>query len=327
MTPLFTVLTPTFNRAHTLPRVWESLKAQTFDAFEWVVVDDGSSDGTEELVAGWSAQASFPVRYFRQENKGKHVAMNRGVSAAAGELIVSLDSDDACVPEALERLAFHWRSIPEARRKAYYAVVCQCAGLDGRMVADPFPKDVIDGLGLDARYVFKLRGENWGAVRTDLMRATPFPEKPERTYLPESLVWDRLGMRYLARFVNEPLRIYHWEPGEGSLGTPGDPARHAWGGMLQHRIVIDEQRSYFKAAPLLFFKSAAYYVRFGFHAGISIRDQRRALSSAGARALWLCGLPAGWAAFRIDRFRRRGRPATLAGPARPTGGSASSGGR
>ncbi len=142
MTPLFTVLTPTFNRAHTLPRVWESLRAQTFDAFEWVVVDDGSSDGTADLIAGWAAEAQFPVRYVRQENKGKHVAMNRGVAVSAGELIVSLDSDDACIPTALERLAFHWRSIPEDRRFAYYAVVCQCADVSGRFVADPFPKDV-----------------------------------------------------------------------------------------------------------------------------------------------------------------------------------------
>ena len=304
MTPLFTVLTPTFNRAHTLARVWESLKAQTFDAFEWVVVDDGSSDGTAELIVGWAAEAPFPVRYLRQENKGKHVAMNRGVAASTGELIVSLDSDDACVPTALARLAFHWRSIPEEQREAYYAVVCQCADQSGRMVADPFPKDVIDGMGLDARYLWKLKGENWGAVRADLMRALPFPDTPERTRIPESVVWDRLGQKYRARFVNEPLRTYYLEIGEGSLGSPGDPARYAWGSVLQHRIVIDEHLSYFKAAPLIFLRSAAHYVRFSFHAGISMAEQRRALSSSGAKALWLCGLPVGWAAYVFDRIRR-----------------------
>jgi len=234
--------------------------------------------------------------------------MNRGVSASAGELIVSLDSDDACVPTALERLAYHWRSIPEERRFAYYAVVCQCADVSGRVVADPFPKDVIDGLGLDARYLWKLRGENWGAVRADLMRALPFPETPERTRIPESVVWDRLGQKYLARFVNEALRIYHQETGEGSLGSPGDPARYAWGSVLQYRIVIDEHLLYFKAAPLLFLKAAAYYVRFSLHAGISAREQRRALSSRGAKALWFCGFPAGWAAFAIDKARRAQTP-------------------
>jgi glycosyltransferase involved in cell wall biosynthesis len=304
MTPLFTVLTPTFNRAHTLPRVWDSLRAQTFDAFEWVVVDDGSTDGTAALVAGWAAQARFPVRYLRQDNCGKHVAMNRGVEASAGELIAILDSDDACVPTAFERFAFHWRAIPEGRRAAFYAVVCHCADPEGRRVGDPFPAQVVDARGLDARYLWKARGEKWGVVRADLMRALPFPEQPQRTYLPESIVWDRLGQTHLARFVNEALRIYHWEPGEGSLGTPGDPARHAWGSMLQHRIVLDEHLEYFRAAPLAFLAAAAHYVRFSRHAGVTAREQRRALTRPGARALWWFAVPAGWAAWAIDRSRR-----------------------
>src|SRR5262249_22312462 len=127
----FTVITPTFNRARTLPRVWESLRAQTYTSFEWVVVDDGSTDGTDALIADCAARASFPIRSLRQENRGKHVAMNRGVAASSGEMIVVLDSDDACVPSALERFAFHWLSIPEQRRREFYAIVCNCVDQEG----------------------------------------------------------------------------------------------------------------------------------------------------------------------------------------------------
>jgi hypothetical protein len=102
-------------------------------------------------------------------------------------------------------------------------------------------------------------------------RALPFPETPERARIPESVVWDRLGQKYRARFVNEPRRIYDEEVGEGSLG---------------------------------FLRSAVHYVRFSFQAGISMAEQRRTLSSSGAKALWLCGLPVGWAAYAIDRMRR-----------------------
>lgn len=304
MAPMFTVLTPTFNRAHTLARVWDSLRAQTFDGFEWVVVDDGSTDGTADLVALWASEATFPIRYLRQDNSGKHVALNRGIDASEGELIVILDSDDGCVPAALERFAFHWRSIPQARRDRFYAVVCHCADPDGRRIGDPFPADVLDARGLDARYLWKTRGEKWGAVRADLLRARPFPDQPRRTYLPESIVWDRLGQAYLARFVNEALRIYHYEPGEGSLGTSGDPARHAWGSMLQHRIVVDEHLEYFRAAPLTFLAAAVHYVRFSRHAGIGGKEQRSALTRRGAKALWWVAAPAGWAAWAIDRSRR-----------------------
>jgi glycosyltransferase involved in cell wall biosynthesis len=304
MTPLFTVLTATYNRAHTLPRVWESLRAQSFPDFEWIVVDDGSTDATANLVAEWTAKAPFPVRYFKQDNKGKHVATNRGVELASGELMVILDSDDACVPETLERLAFHWRSIPEDRRAGYYGIVCHCADTAGRRIGDAFPAQVVDAPGLDCRYRWHVRGEKWGTIRTDLMRSHPFPEKPERMRIPESVVWDRLLQTHVARFVNEDLRIYHLEPGADSLGSPGDPARYAWGSMLQHRIVLDEHLAYFRSAPLTFLAAAGQYVRFCRHAGIPAREQRNALTHRGARVLWACGRPLGWAAWAIDRSRR-----------------------
>ena len=78
---IFTVFTPTFNRAHTLHRVYNSLCAQTFSDFEWVVVDDGSEDDTERLIAKWKKEADFPVLYKKQKNRGKHMAMkSRGCS-------------------------------------------------------------------------------------------------------------------------------------------------------------------------------------------------------------------------------------------------------
>ena len=96
-----TVCTPTFNRRHTLARVMESLRRQTADGFEWLVVDDGSTDGTEELVKSWQAGASFPVRYRRQENAGKHAAVRAGAMEAHGELMLVADSDDAFTPDTI----------------------------------------------------------------------------------------------------------------------------------------------------------------------------------------------------------------------------------
>jgi len=301
------VLTATFNRASTLPRVWESLRAQTWREFEWIVIDDGSTDGTRALIQEYSAKASFPIYYERQENRGKHVAINRAAAVARGDLAAILDSDDACVPKALERFAFHWSTIPEERRSLFYAIVCHCADPEGRRIGGSFPWEIVEARGLDARYLWKVRGEKWGVVRTDLLRAHPFPTERERTYLPESVVWDRLGQRYLARFINEDLRIYHLTPGASSLASSGDPARHAWGSMLQHRLVIDEQLEYFRRAPFFFLKSAAHYVRFARHAGVSAREQRRALTHRGAKALRLAAAPLGWAAWAIDRARRRGQ--------------------
>ena len=84
---LFTVLTPTYNRAHTLARVYDSLCAQIFQDFEWVVVDDGSTDNTRELVEHWCQTAVFPINYVWQPNQHKKTAFNRGVREARGELV------------------------------------------------------------------------------------------------------------------------------------------------------------------------------------------------------------------------------------------------
>lgn len=99
---LFTVFTPTFNRAHTLHRVYDSLGQQSFRNFEWLVVDDGSTDNTEQLVRDWKSNSDFPIRYEKQANSGKHVAINKAARLAKGALFLIADSDDAFSSEALQ---------------------------------------------------------------------------------------------------------------------------------------------------------------------------------------------------------------------------------
>ena len=99
---LLTVCTPTYNRAHTLPRLYESLVRQTSQDFEWLVVDDGSTDNTRELVDGWVAEGRIRIRYVYKENGGKPSAHNLGVRMAAGELFFCVDSDDYLTDNAVE---------------------------------------------------------------------------------------------------------------------------------------------------------------------------------------------------------------------------------
>lgn len=172
----FTVFTPTFNRAHTLHRAYESLKAQTFRDFEWLIVDDGSNDNTKALVEKWQMEASFPIRYIFQENQGKHVAFNHGVELAEGELFLTFDSDDACVPVALERFKYHWDNIPLNEQNNFSAVTALCKDQKGTLVGDKFPLDITDSDSLEIRYKYKVKGEKWGFHRTDILKQFPFPD-------------------------------------------------------------------------------------------------------------------------------------------------------
>ena len=97
-----TVFTPTYNRAHLLPRLYKSLCAQTCKDFEWVIVDDGSVDDTKSIIDGFINDNSITIRYFCQENGGKHRAINRGVKEAKGNLFFIADSDDTLPEKSIE---------------------------------------------------------------------------------------------------------------------------------------------------------------------------------------------------------------------------------
>jgi len=211
----FTILTPTYNRARFLGGVYESLRAQTFQDFEWVVVDDGSTDGTCDLVSSWKSR--LPIRYVWKPNGGMHTAINLGVQMARGQFTAKLDSDDSLLPHALERVDYHWRQIEDQKRFAI--VVALCLREDGTVVGGRLPRDRVDVFSV-GQLAALTDGGQWGTARTDVLRKFPFPIWKNERYVTESLVWNRILHRYGARFVDEPLHIYRVTP--GSMSRSGD---------------------------------------------------------------------------------------------------------
>lgn len=300
----FTVYTGTRNRAHTLQRPYDSLRSQTFRDFEWLVVDNESADGTEELIARWQTEADFPIRYIRHANRGHHGSSNRAVQEARGRFFCTLDSDDGAVPYALERFNALWESIPEADRERYSAVTALCRQPDGTPIGDRFPTSPFDSNPSEVRYRYRIMGERWGFHRTDVMRAHPYPTVPGYVGMMSShLVWGTIGRRYLTRYVNEYLGIVDFS-GSDTLtkGTPRDPKKNAHGEMLEARAVTDHQLRYFRYAPKDFYFKAAKYSRSALFAGEGPLAQFRALTHGPARLLWLAALPLGGTIYLIERF-------------------------
>lgn len=218
--PRFTVFTPTYNRAHTLPRLYASIRRQTVRDFEWVIVDDGSTDGTDALVRRWlEEETDFPIRYFWQPNQHKKVAFNHGVRKARGEYFVCIDSDDELLPHALETFGRVWESIPKCERERFAGVVGLCVDPGGHIVGDKFPRDLLDASSTELYFDYGVRGEKLGCMRTDVLRAHPFPEDIPG-HVPENVIWFAIGQRYTQRCVNVPVRVYHHD-GE-SLMRPAD---------------------------------------------------------------------------------------------------------
>lgn len=222
---LITVFTPAYNRGHLLHRVYESLCKQTFRDFEWVIVDDGSTDDTKRVVQSFvndnperrtkdeERRTDFPIRYFFQENGGKHRAINRGVKEAQGELFLILDSDDTLPEKSLETINHYYQQIKDDR--SFGGVCGYMAHHDGTIIGRGCDMPVLDANSIEMRYKYNIQGDMLEVFRTEVMREIPFPEIPGEKFVSEALVWNRIACKYRLRVFHEV--VYYRDYLEGGL--------------------------------------------------------------------------------------------------------------
>lgn len=297
---LFTVFTPTFNRAHTLQRVYDSLCRQSLQDFEWLIIDDGSSDNTDRLVRSWISDTDFPIRYVKQENSGKHVATNKAVKLAEGILFLIADSDDAFPPDALQIFHESWISIPEENRPYFTGVTGLCANENGQIIGDLYPISPFDSTPADSFFKYGIQGEKWGFHRTDVIRKFPFPEPLGFKFVSEGITWNAIGREYKTRYINKIVRYYFQDSGNQlTARSPIDtsPAR------IFYAMGLDGDIDYITVAPLMLFKIAAQGSRFSFHQKDSFRTQINRLTKWRARCIWLLAMPVGILLFLNDVLR------------------------
>ena len=205
-----TIFTPTYNRAKLLPRLFESLSKLDYSDFEWVIVDDGSTDLTSSLVATFQMQAIFPICYIVQTNKGKHIAINKGVEAANGELFFIVDSDDTLTSNALSILVNTYKT--ERKSKDIGGVSFRGCYADGTIVGNSNFKRVVCN-SLDIRNVYGVTGDLVEVFTTKVMKEFPFPEIENEKFCPEVLVWNRIAQNYKLVYVNNAIYVVEYQKG------------------------------------------------------------------------------------------------------------------
>lgn len=233
--PFITILTPAYNRASLLPRLFDSLLRQTFKDFEWIVVDDGSTDDTREVVANLKEKCggAFPMGYVYKANGGKHMAINIGAERARGELLFIADSDDLLINDALETVANSWHDISDD--KSFAGI----AGLDITMdtrevIGSGLPQEHIDCNAIDIRYRHHVTGDMKEVFRTEVLREFPFPEFAGERFCPEQLVWFRMARRYRLRYINKPIYIADYQPDGITAGITRARMRNPSASMLTY---------------------------------------------------------------------------------------------
>ena len=203
-----TVFTPTYNRAYIIEKLYQSLQRQTVTDFEWLVVDDGSIDNTEDLFKKWIKENNkFPIRYYKKENGGKHRAVNYALPLAEGELFFIVDSDDFLTDNSIELLIQMRNTLAEVSDKKYCGVV-GCKGYEnGKIVGSTFGGEYIDCLSIE-RSKHNIEGDKAEAFFTEVLRKYPFPEFEGEKFVTEAAVWDKMALDgYYLRYFNKTIYI------------------------------------------------------------------------------------------------------------------------
>lgn len=210
-----TVFTPTYNRAYIIEKLYRSLQRQTFRDFEWLIVDDGSSDNTEEVIAAWQQEDNdFPIRYYKKENGGKCRAINYGVDLAEGELFFNVDSDDYLTDEALEKVASWTDVLPRDER------FCGVVGNLGTSATEtpntPFKAAYRDATLLE-RYAdytdHPIDGERAPVFFTDIQRRYKYPVFEGEKFMTPAVAWNRMAHDgYRVRVFNDIIWVYEYQP-------------------------------------------------------------------------------------------------------------------
>ncbi len=220
MNNLLTIFTPTYNRAALLPKLYESLKQQKIFNFEWVIVNDGSVDDTEEIVREFINAAPFPIIYYQQHNQGKHIAINKGVELAKSSLFFIVDSDDFLVPDATDQIQKYYLQI---QNKDEIAGVSFRRGYSGTE-AIGFPKH-FDHFITDV-FTFRLKknisGDMAEVYKTEVIRNFPFPTVENEKFCAEGLIWNRIGLSYKLLWTSHIIYICNYLEGgltDGSISN------------------------------------------------------------------------------------------------------------
>lgn len=205
-----TIFTPTYNRGYTLPRLYQSLIKQTEGDFEWLIVDDGSVDNTEDVVRRFIDEGILKIEYYKVSNSGKHSAINFGVKKAKGSLFFIVDSDDWLASQAVERILYHFSRIESDEQFA--GVVGLRAFENGERVGGEINFDILDCSYLELRYVRKIKGDMVEVFKTDILRQYAFPAFQNEKFCPEALVWNRIGRTYKMRHFCEKVGFCEYLP-------------------------------------------------------------------------------------------------------------------
>lgn len=212
---MITIITPTYNRAKYLPRLYASLIKQTNVNFEWIVVDDGSLDDTEAVIKEFKNENIISIIYLKKENGGKHTALNLGVELSNFPYTFIVDSDDILPENSIKIIIEKIEVVSLRADNKKIAGICGIkADLTGQVVGNVIDNETVCSY-MDFRYKYEISGDKAEVFKTEILKKYKFPVFDNEKFCPEALIWNRISKNYDMYFFNKI--IYFCEYLEGGL--------------------------------------------------------------------------------------------------------------
>lgn len=216
MSKTLTIFTPAYNRAHTIKRTYDSLCRQTCKDFEWLVVDDGSTDNTRQLVKGWIEEGLIPIRYVYQENQGMHGAHNTAYKHITTELNTCIDSDDWMPDDAVEKIVACWKRNSSEK---VAGIIGLDAMPDGQVIGDRFPDGLKEITLRGFHESLKGVGDKKLVYRTDVICNTPeYPLFEGERYVGLIYKYHMVDEKYPLLVSNDVFVIVDYQDDGSSRG-------------------------------------------------------------------------------------------------------------
>ncbi|WP_298901879.1 glycosyltransferase family 2 protein [uncultured Psychroserpens sp.] len=204
---MFNIITPTYNREHTLERVYESLKNQDFKAFSWIIIDDCSTDNTFNLVDSWIKTGIIAISYYKlDKNQGKSAAVNYGLDLCDQPYTIIADSDDSFSSNTLSDLKELWKTVSDSKPQVA-SIWTLTKNEKGDIVGDTFPEERWQ-VGFDERVLnYHVDGEKWACWRTSIL-ADQKMYTSHKCHIQESHTWNAINKKFDFLCVNIAHRCY-----------------------------------------------------------------------------------------------------------------------
>lgn len=207
----FTVFTPTFNRCTTLKRLYSSLVSQEFDNFEWILIDDGSTDETELFATEVQSEKLIDLYYYKQENFGKQYSYNKAISLSSSDLFICVDSDDYLLPNCLLTLSNTWLNVSENNVSDCAGIVFLDKHVNGELIGTKLPSNVNYSNLYNLYNKFKVKGDKGLCFSTSILKLYQFPIFKGEKFITEAVLYNRIGREYTLFCLNKALEVCDYQ--------------------------------------------------------------------------------------------------------------------